>query len=264
MRDLAGHLRQPDRLVWMDLQMGPHGSPRPDVFTLQKSYVRPIPSAYECKVSVSDFRSDVTSGKWQSYLTLASAVTFCVPKGLVTKEDIPVGCGLMTRSDDSWATIRKATRQAVALSTEHLLKLLIDGFSNELGAVELRERGYREAKAHNKLCKKFGDEVALVVRDLQSAKRMIDHYQERGRQKIESAEKEAESIRSTAREDGNEVRELLGLALTASRWDVDRAIRDLRSLKRGDDQETERLLAALRSIRTTCESTLRSLQESVA
>ena len=65
--DLAAHLRADRRMVWTNIQLGPSGSPRPDVYAFFKSYVDPRPMAYECKVSLSDFRADVTAGKWQSY-----------------------------------------------------------------------------------------------------------------------------------------------------------------------------------------------------
>ena len=66
---------------------------------------------------VSDFRSDITSGKWQKYLDFSTAVVFAVPKGLVSKDDIPKGCGLMTRGENGWVTLRKPTRQTVTHST---------------------------------------------------------------------------------------------------------------------------------------------------
>ena len=57
--DLAAHLKAPDRMVWLNMQLGPRGSPRPDVYTIYKSYVRPQPTAYEVKISREDFRSDI-------------------------------------------------------------------------------------------------------------------------------------------------------------------------------------------------------------
>lgn len=67
-RSLADSLRTDSVMTWTDLQMGPSHSARPDVYTLNKSYVSPCPTTYECKISRSDFLSDVTSGKWQAYL----------------------------------------------------------------------------------------------------------------------------------------------------------------------------------------------------
>lgn len=80
MHALAANLRgNSDRMVWEDMQLGPSGSPRPDVYTIMKSYTSPLPTAYECKVSVADFRGDVVSGKWQAYLRFAGAVVFVSP-----------------------------------------------------------------------------------------------------------------------------------------------------------------------------------------
>ena len=80
MHDLAEHLRSnSDRMVWTDMQLGPVGSPRPDVFTVNKSYTQPRPLSYEIKISRADFRSDVTSGKWQKYLDYSAGVIFAPP-----------------------------------------------------------------------------------------------------------------------------------------------------------------------------------------
>lgn len=66
--DLASHLAfTGGRVIFENMQLGPAGSPRPDVYTIPKVYSRFTPLAYEVKISVADFRSDVTSGKWQSY-----------------------------------------------------------------------------------------------------------------------------------------------------------------------------------------------------
>lgn len=224
MGDLASHLCAPDRLVWQDLQIGPSGSPRPDVFTLQKSYARPQPSAYECKISVSDFRSDITSGKWHSYLEFSGSVTFCIPAGLVKKDDIPNGCGLMMRGPEGWHTHRKATRQAVRFNHDHLMKLLIDGYGRELGQIELRRREMRQALAADKLCKKFGRDVAEVIRDLGNAKRMVQYYTEQGESKREKAREDVKQIIESQQEEWKNLATVLGLPEKSGQWEIKRAI----------------------------------------
>ena len=122
--DLAEHLaKQTDRIIWTDMQLGPSGSPRPDVYSIPKSYSGYKPIAYECKVSVSDFRSDITKGKWQSYLKYSSGVIFAVPKGLITKDDLPKGCGLIVRSENGWRMVKGPTLTPIAnnLSAGRLL-----------------------------------------------------------------------------------------------------------------------------------------------
>jgi hypothetical protein len=125
--DLAGYLSSSEVMVWTDMQLGPSGSPRPDVYLLRKSYSKPLPMAFECKISRSDLRSDTTSGKWQSYLKFASGVVFAVPDGLATVADIPAGCGLIVRKAKEWRYARRPTLTRVTVPFDACMKLLIDG-----------------------------------------------------------------------------------------------------------------------------------------
>lgn len=49
----------------------------------------------EVKVSRPDFLSDLRSGKWQDGLENCHLFYFIVPYGLITKDDLPEGPGLM-------------------------------------------------------------------------------------------------------------------------------------------------------------------------
>lgn len=167
--DLAQHLRSEKRMVWTDMQLGPSGSPRPDVYTLEKAYARPLPTAYECKISRSDLRSDTTSGKWQKYLAFAGAVIFAVPEGLCTPADIPAGCGLIVRKAQSWRHVRKATRSAVALPMDACMKLLIDGVGRTIGQRTPSPRRLDLWKEHEAVRLKFGAAVEKAARDLACA-----------------------------------------------------------------------------------------------
>lgn len=113
-RDLAASLSCEGRMVWTDIQLGPQGSPRPDVFRIDKSFAHPMAMAYECKISRSDFLADVTVGKWRSYLAYAYAVVFAVPDGLVSKSEVPDMCGLIVRKESAWrmAILRIGTHWA--------------------------------------------------------------------------------------------------------------------------------------------------------
>ena len=61
---------------------------------------------YEAKISVADFRADVTAGKWQTYRPFSCGVVFAVPKGLIAKADIPPRCGLIVRGESGWRTVK--------------------------------------------------------------------------------------------------------------------------------------------------------------
>lgn len=164
--DLARHLRgTSDRVVWTDMQLGPSGSPRPDVYTIPKTYSRFTPLAYEIKVSVSDFRRDVTAGKWQSYLKFACAVTFAVPAGLIKKEDIPPGCGLIVRHDEIWRTVKAPTlRKIDTLPHDAWMKLFIDGMERQQKSHEPRNASIFHAA--EKLRKKHGKLIGDALYEL--------------------------------------------------------------------------------------------------
>ncbi|EKO3439511.1 MmcB family DNA repair protein [Vibrio fluvialis] len=161
--NLARHLLREDRMVWEDIPAGPSGSVRPDVYTIQKSFASPNPISYEVKVSVSDFRSDITSAKWKAYLDFSYGVVFAVPKGLITKNDIPNGCGLMTFNGQFWNTVKRPTLHPAPLNDDLLLKLLISGNERQSKPLEVVPRGYDEFKHYEKLRKKFGEDIREKV-----------------------------------------------------------------------------------------------------
>lgn len=189
--DLAQSLRvNPEHIVWENMQMGPSGSIRPDVYLLKKRYSTFAPVTYEVKVSVSDFRSDVTSGKWQGYLKFSSGVIFAVPAGLINKADVPAGCGLIVRHDEVWRTVKRPTMQVIeTLPHEAWMKLVIDGIER---AVKQRdEPRLRHAPnswtVQQMLRKKVGGEIAELIaqamRSREGVENAIRHAEEQ-RQEI--------------------------------------------------------------------------------
>jgi len=162
---LARDLLCDSRMVYENIPVGRSGSIRPDVLTIQKSYTRPNPTAYEIKVSVSDFRSDITSGKWRGYLDYAWSVTFVVPKGLVTKKDIPDKCGLITYNEalKTFTTVKRPTVDPQELDTEMLLKLLIEGTKRETQPEGFKRREAREYYLNDIIRKKFGEDISTKI-----------------------------------------------------------------------------------------------------
>jgi hypothetical protein len=193
--DLACHLRGPERMVWTDMQLGPAGSPRPDVFTIERSYSKPRPAAYEVKISRSDFRSDTTKGKWQSYLAFAGSVTFAVPDGLITLAEVPDGCGLIVRKDQVWRYARRPTVQRVEIGAHAWMKLLLDGRSREFAPAQPRSRSVDLWKDDERIRKKFGDAVARAARDLASVQAQATRLQAYARDAMQRADKDAQMHR---------------------------------------------------------------------
>lgn len=194
LNDLAEHLERPERMMWRDMPMGPAGSQRPDVWTLNKSYANPRPLAYEVKVSIADYRSDVTSGKWQGYLAYSSGVYFCVPKGLITKADLPTGAGLMVRSEKTWRSVKSPTLQPVKIPQDVLLKLLIDGVDRIRTDCRLGE--FNTYQTNVRIKKQLGETVATAVSDIHSAQRQAEYANKR----IDEAYARSEQIIAAARE----------------------------------------------------------------
>ncbi|WP_109150385.1 MmcB family DNA repair protein, partial [Azospirillum sp. TSO5] len=206
--DLAEHLRTPERMIWTDMQLGPAGSPRPDVYSVPKSYSRFTPLAYEIKISVADFRSDVTSGKWQSYLRYAAAVTFAVPAGLITKSDLPAGCGLIVRGDDGWRTLKAPTLRPIEnLPLEAWQKLLMDGVKRLEGRGRQDRAGAgREGDpfvtwhAVASVRKRLGEKVANFLKDEAACRQRL----ERARERADSAQAAADKAYREAVDDARE------------------------------------------------------------
>ena len=109
MADLAGHLRAGSN-GRQDLQLGPAGSPRPDGFTINKSFMHPCQTAYECKISVADFRSDVTSGKWMKYLDMLARSSLRFHPGSLVKM-MSQTLWLILRHENAWRLAKKPVRQ---------------------------------------------------------------------------------------------------------------------------------------------------------
>ena len=246
--DLAAHLDGAGRMIWTDMQLGPSGSPRPDVFVLQKSYSNPQPTAYEIKVSRSDLRSDTTSGKWQSYLKYAGAVIFAVPDGLCSPDEIPTGCGLIVRKDQVWRNVRRPVRQAVgALPMDATMKLLIDGVGRCFERREPRPRSISLWEENAAVRKKFGKEVAACAADLVAAQKRLAETRSTAnaewdqmragvdRQKallIANAKNEIETWSGLR----GEVLSWLGLPEGASSWAVRQKIRELKTACDADER----------------------------
>ncbi|CAH0532179.1 hypothetical protein UAM5_00062 [Ralstonia phage UAM5] len=257
--DLAVHLLgASDRLVWEDMQLGPAGSPRPDVYTVPCSYSKFMPIAYECKVSVSDFRRDITAGKWSSYLQFAAGVVFCVPAGLVTKDDIPAGCGLMVRNESGWRTVKGPTMRPLEnMPRDAWIKLVIDGRRRAAG--ERIARDINEWTLEANLRKQFGETVGELLRSRFSADRRFEHATELVKRAAEDADdlyqKQMAKARERVDKDMNEINaarhELvaaLGLPATASTYLIVSRCLELQQ-RINESAEIKRLTRQLDNIR---------------
>ncbi|WP_010545234.1 hypothetical protein [Sphingomonas elodea] len=268
--DLAQHLRSDQRMVWTDMQLGPSGSPRPDVYTIERSYSRPMPTAYECKISRSDLRSDTTSGKWQKYLAYAGAVVFAVPDGLCTVSDIPAGCGLIVRKANVWRHVRKATRQSVTLPMDACMKLLIDGVSRTEMVRAAQPRRVDLWREHEAVRQRFGEAVSQAARDLAKVRAATVDHQAMINEAYARVDREAATRRTYLMDQAKkevaefnqaraELCEILDVNVDASIYEVRRQIVAMRA-RCDADARVEAIERQLRSARMAVEAALNALR----
>lgn len=212
-------------MVWEDMQLGPAHSARPDVFTMRKSFTDPRPLVYEVKVSAADYRSDITTGKWQRYLEFSTGVIFAAPAGMIAKADLPRGCGLITRGDNGWHTVKAPTRQVCKLPERVLLKLLIDGIDRERAVqAHKRQERYTLGRAARET---LAEDVRAAVHDAEALRTQIDHHRSleemRAKQLRENAQRDAERAAMAAHNQLQALREACGLAPDCSPEQIRRA-----------------------------------------
>jgi hypothetical protein len=172
--DLAKYLgeNKAARLIWQDMQLGPAGSPRPDVYALPKTYSRFLPFAYEVKISRADYQRDVNAGKWQKYYAYASAVVFAVPDGMVKTTELPEGAGLIVRKAEVWRMAKAPKVNRVDnLPLDTWMKLVMDGVNRldarpVLNEYAMRERAFKKA---------LGEEIAKLAANREMAEWRISH-----------------------------------------------------------------------------------------
>ena len=194
--DLASHLAGPTTMVWRDMQLGPVGSRRPDVFTLMKSFSQPRPTIYEVKVSRSDYLSDVRSGKWTAYRKFAGIIMFAAPAGLLRKDEIPFTAGLIQRHAKSWRWAKRPVPHDCEIPQDAWMKLLIDGVHREGPAARLRN--YQDGQLGRDAKKRWGEAAARWISDAAAVKETVEAAEWQFKVIIESAKREADRIRKEA------------------------------------------------------------------
>ena len=236
--NLACHLRAgTDRMVWTNTQLGPSGSPRPDVFTVNKSFSRFRTDCYEIKVSVSDLRHDVTSGKWQSYRKFGHAVWFAFPRGMASLDLVPKECGVILLGE-TWRAARKPVAQVLdTLPRDAWLKLLM--CEGPEGGKEPRPRHMDEWRAAQLAGKKWGKELAELFEARGAARRQYEYATERLAKSAAEIEQDVQRRKKLAEEalrrdmgalDAAVVKlaEALGLTGDVSIYNVTSAVNQLR------------------------------------
>lgn len=181
-RDLALHLRIPAgttgtcRWVTMHASLGSQwlerGCPQADVLTVRGSHTKQEVAIYEGKVSRSDWTKELRSGKWEHYLPFCHRMYFACPAGLVSKDELPAGTGLIVRGGGGWQVVVSAPRRPdnevvwdqAAYSLMCGLLFSIGNQETTIRDQELRVRRLKQDVAwysdYKRLRRELGDEVA--------------------------------------------------------------------------------------------------------
>lgn len=90
--------------------LAPWGGLRADLWVMTPSWTRHQVTIYEVKVARGDFLRDE---KWHRYLPFCNSFSFVAPAGVLQKEEIPEGAGLLEVSANGsrLRTVRKAPRR---------------------------------------------------------------------------------------------------------------------------------------------------------
>lgn len=94
-----------------------------DVATLKLSWASPVTTGYEIKVSRADFLRDVQTAKFERYLPYFRRFYFACPAGLISKEEVPEGCGLMVRGEERWSGVKAPRLREVTPEIDAHLRL---------------------------------------------------------------------------------------------------------------------------------------------
>lgn len=94
---------------------------RVDVWTMKRSWSRPMISGYEIKITRQDFLNDT---KWHNYLPLCNQFYFACPKNLLTADEMPAEAGLVYCVGSTIRQVKKAAWRDIQIP-ESLCRYLL-------------------------------------------------------------------------------------------------------------------------------------------
>jgi hypothetical protein len=175
-------------MTWVDQPLGSvwQNCPRADVLAIAKSYSPVVIRIYEVKISRGDFQRDIFEGKYKSYLPFCNYLYFAIPSGLLKKEEIPEGCGLVTYSDKGWRAVKSPVKREISISQDFMLCLLMKGYQDDYARyrdLEKKRLGKNwEYKGLADAAQEFGLKLSYDIAHSQ-------HYAERAKVLREEIEK---------------------------------------------------------------------------
>ncbi len=175
-RSLETHLRlNPKHLVYAEMPLGSvshtMGCQRADVLTITKSYEHAVITIYEVKQTRADFNGDLNRGKVFGYEKYSHRILFACQQGLVTKDEIPGGMGLITLSEAGWHVV-KSGKYHNPTASEHEMNYfyqacMMRGFEEGRMTRELKERVvWDENKPLKERAKSLGYQIKIKLSEV--------------------------------------------------------------------------------------------------
>jgi len=133
---------------------------RIDALVIKQSWARPLFTAYEVKVSRSDFLND---DKWTEYLPYCHRFYFACPAGLIQRDEVPDPAGLAWVDPDTLeVSVRKAARsRMIDIPWELLYYIVISKLESDRHPFFSSQREMLEVWVEDKTKRKWlGLEVA--------------------------------------------------------------------------------------------------------
>lgn len=84
---------------------------RLDMIAILTTYQAQEIRGFEIKVARSDFLKDIDTGKYSKYLNVCHSLYFVAPTGLIKKNELPKGCGLLTWNGTKFTSVQRAIKQ---------------------------------------------------------------------------------------------------------------------------------------------------------
>jgi len=257
MQDLAQWLKIPcggtsiPRFVTVHASLGSawekSGVPQADVLSVRGSHTNFELCIYEVKVSRSDWTSEMRRGKWRQYLPFCNRLVFACPSGLVAKNDVPEGCGLMTRSEGGWHGVVAGRHRRLEQWDVHTMVgiLLSQGNTGRGWKSAPEDRVHRVRSLRNavemgdfgKLTRHLGKRIGRLVR--------LGRAIERGDDVVARIEAIESNLRGLAKTLGVKAADVLGNGLLPRwpDWRLGQLLRELQATMPGIEEASD-LLAA--------------------
>lgn len=191
---------------------------RMDAWVMPRSWSHPAITAYEVKVSRSDFLGDE---KWRKYLDLCNYFYFATAPGIISLDELPAHVGLIEASQNGGRlfTKRKAVHRDIPEPSTVFRYVLmcrtaIRGESTATGRREHWEQWLKTREVDNH----FGAFLSKAIRE--TIEREIEKVRRENRDLKSQMEGYAEHLKTL---------DQMGLSRNASSWAFDNKLEELRA-----------------------------------